>query len=71
MSSWFIIEPPEVLSGTFWELKDSDVSFDSGAEEFSACVLLETWGSTSDATPFAQGASMTCSAEKLLHFHVE
>ena len=38
----------------------SEASFDSGAEGFWAHMLVDTWGSLSDAVPLEQGASITC-----------
>lgn len=59
VSSWFIIEFPDDLRGTLWELKDSEVSFESCADGFWEHVLIEALGSTSDDVPLEQGASIT------------
>lgn len=59
VSSWFIIEFPDDLRGTLWELKDSEVSFESCADGFWEHVLTDALGSTSDDVPLGQGASIT------------
>lgn len=59
MSSWFIIEFPDDLRGTLWELKDSEVSFESCADGFWEHILIEALGSTSDDVPLGQGVSIT------------
>lgn len=60
VSSWFIMEFPDDLSGTVWELRDSEVSIESRAEGFwDWRGLIDALGSMSDDVPFRQGVSIT------------
>lgn len=65
MSSWFITAFPDDLSGTVWELRDSEVSRHSregGLWDWRA--LIDALGSASDDVPFMQGASITFTEQK-------
>lgn len=66
------MELPEDLSGTFWELYDSELSFDSDPDGFGENVMVDNCDFASDDVPLGQGASITCEEkERIVNYPLQ